>query len=185
MPTAEQLREALEPVRHWYESDDHDPRDDLDILRDVVADLQADRAEVLSLTRLSRLEAGGGGEQRELLRQAMNALGCADKPDPFEKLIGSDLTVWEAMRLESERLWAAYRALSAQPRTEDGNIVAELKRRIGIEGSQKAAAEVLGISEQYLSDILHGRREVSANVARAMGFERIVSFQPLSPSVED
>jgi hypothetical protein len=67
--------------------------------------------------RLSRLEAGGGGEARELLRQALNVLGCADKPDPFEKLIGSDLTVWEAMRLESERLWDAYRALS--PSVED------------------------------------------------------------------
>lgn len=64
---------------------------------------------------------------------------------------------------------------------EDGREMAatELKRRIGIEGSQKNAAAVLGISPAYLSDILLGRREISATVAAALGFERLVVFRAL------
>ena len=38
------LREALEPVLHWYQSDEHKERPLIEIVRDVVADLQEDRA---------------------------------------------------------------------------------------------------------------------------------------------
>lgn len=40
---------ALEPVRHWYESADHEPRDTVDILKVVVTDLQSDRRDVLAM----------------------------------------------------------------------------------------------------------------------------------------
>jgi hypothetical protein len=53
-PVGEGLREALEPVRHWYESDEHEPRADIEIVRDIVADLQHDRAENLSLRKDAR-----------------------------------------------------------------------------------------------------------------------------------
>lgn len=42
--------------------------------------------------------------------------------------------------------------------------------------SQKKLAEQIGISPQYLSDILKGRREVSESVAEKLGFERVVTF---------
>jgi transcriptional regulator with XRE-family HTH domain len=42
--------------------------------------------------------------------------------------------------------------------------------------TQKDVAKDLGISPQYLSDILKGRREISAEVARRLGFERVVTF---------
>lgn len=45
-------------------------------------------------------------------------------------------------------------------------------------GSQKAAAKSLGISPQYLADVLMMRREVSANLSATLGYDRIVRFKP-------
>lgn len=42
--------------------------------------------------------------------------------------------------------------------------------------NQKTVAEQLGISPQYLSDILRGRREITGEVASKLGFERVVTF---------
>ena len=53
------------------------------------------------------------GEALELLRQAMNALGCADKNDPLEPIADNGMTVWDGMKAESERLWQHYRKLLA------------------------------------------------------------------------
>lgn len=44
------------------------------------------------------------------------------------------------------------------------------------EKSQKALAKELGISESYLSDILNGRRCISEEVAKRLGYERQVRF---------
>jgi hypothetical protein len=41
------LLAVLAPVLDWYQSDEHPDRPTLDILRDIVADLQTDRAENL------------------------------------------------------------------------------------------------------------------------------------------
>lgn len=55
----EALRGEVEPVRHWYESDEHSPRSDVEVLKDIVADLQSDRAENLKLrARVAALEEG-------------------------------------------------------------------------------------------------------------------------------
>lgn len=53
-PTADSdvLREALEPVLHWYQSDEHPERPLLDIVADVVADLQHDRTEALQCAQM-------------------------------------------------------------------------------------------------------------------------------------
>ena len=42
------LTAVLEPVMGWYQSDEHPQRDLLEILRDVVSDLQTDRATALA-----------------------------------------------------------------------------------------------------------------------------------------
>ena len=47
------IRQAIEPVIDWYQSDEEHPRLTLDIIKDIVADLQSDRAEVLRLRRKS------------------------------------------------------------------------------------------------------------------------------------
>lgn len=44
----EAVRDALEPVWHWYQSDEHTERPLAEIVADVVADLQQDRAFVLN-----------------------------------------------------------------------------------------------------------------------------------------
>ena len=44
---ADAIREALEPVLHWYQSDEHPDRSTAEIVRDIVADLQRDRAAVV------------------------------------------------------------------------------------------------------------------------------------------
>jgi len=51
--------------------------------------------------------------------------------------------------------------------------------------SQKVVAAELGISPQYLSDILKGRREISTEVARRLGFERVVTYVRFDHSGED
>jgi transcriptional regulator with XRE-family HTH domain len=51
------------------------------------------------------------------------------------------------------------------------NFIRALKQRIRETGSQKKAAESLGISAQYFNDLLRGRREPSENVLKELGFE--------------
>lgn len=48
----------------------------------------------------------------------------------------------------------------------------ELKRRVAV-SSQKAVAEQLEITPQYLSDILNGRRDLSDNIIFKLGFVKI------------
>ena len=43
-------------------------------------------------------------------------------------------------------------------------------------GSQNSVAARLGVTPSYLSDIRSGRREVSAEVARKLGYRREVFF---------
>ena len=45
------------------------------------------------------------------------------------------------------------------------------------EGSQYAAAERLGISPAYLSDILSGARSISDKVANKLGYSKISMFE--------
>lgn len=50
--------------------------------------------------------------------------------------------------------------------------------RLGVRttGSQKKVAESLGISPQYLNDVLAGRREISEALAERLGYRRIVLY---------
>lgn len=51
------------------------------------------------------------------------------------------------------------------------DIVRILKRMVDRAGSQKQAAHELGISAQYLNDLIQGRREPSDNVLEKIGLE--------------
>lgn len=42
--------------------------------------------------------------------------------------------------------------------------------------TQKEAAKNIGVSEQFLSDVLKGRREISERLASKLGFRRTVRF---------
>lgn len=50
--------------------------------------------------------------------------------------------------------------------------IEELKRRVAV-SSQKAVAEQLDITPQYLSDILNGRRGLSDNIVFKLGFVKV------------
>jgi plasmid maintenance system antidote protein VapI len=56
------------------------------------------------------------------------------------------------------------------------DMVEMLRDYIRERGTQKMAAQSLGISSPFLSDILLGKREVSDNVARKLGFSKIHLF---------
>lgn len=43
--------------------------------------------------------------------------------------------------------------------------------------SQSEAAQEIGITQQYLSDILNGNRQISDTVAQKLGYHRVVMFQ--------
>jgi hypothetical protein len=45
-----------------------------------------------------------------------------------------------------------------------------------LESSQTKIAAQLGITVQYLNDILHGKRIVSSNVAKSIGWKRLTVF---------
>lgn len=54
-----------------------------------------------------------------------------------------------------------------------------IRQKVQEAGSQAGAAKFLDISPAYLSDILNGNRKVSDEVARKLGYRRVVAFEPL------
>jgi hypothetical protein len=55
---------------------------------------------------------------------------------------------------------------------EDG-MLAILRAMVKELGNQQAVATVLGVSPQYISDVLHKRRQIGTGLARALGYEAI------------
>jgi hypothetical protein len=52
-----------------------------------------------------------------------------------------------------------------------------LNNEIRKAGSQAAFADSHGISRQYLTDVLKGRRDISGKILDALGLAKIVEFQ--------
>lgn len=52
------------------------------------------------------------------------------------------------------------------------NAIRILQRKVDAAGSQKLAAKELGISPQYLNDLLQQRRECSDKILEKLGLER-------------
>lgn len=53
-----------------------------------------------------------------------------------------------------------------------GDVFAELHRRVAASPSKKQAAADLGISPQYLNDLIKGQRPITDQLAAAMGFPK-------------
>jgi hypothetical protein len=62
---------VLSPVMDWYQSDEQPPRDPLDIIRDIVSDLQADRKAALVASSAAR-------DALELCHQ-IERCGCSEE----------------------------------------------------------------------------------------------------------
>lgn len=55
-------------------------------------------------------------------------------------------------------------------------LLERLRRKAARAGSQKALAGALGVTEAYLSEVLHGRREPGPTMLRALGLRRVVVY---------
>ena len=60
------------------------------------------------------------------------------------------------------------------------DVYAAMRSRIGAAGSQVAYAGRIGVSPQFLSDVLNGRRDVPAAVLTDLGLRRITRFVRVS-----
>ena len=52
-----------------------------------------------------------------------------------------------------------------------------LETAVNISGSQKVFAKQAGISEQYLSDVLNGRRDIGDKLLKWFGLERVTYYR--------
>jgi plasmid maintenance system antidote protein VapI len=57
-------------------------------------------------------------------------------------------------------------------------LLTQLKARVAA-STQKDVAKALKVSPQYLNDVLNERRGISYKLARAMGFKRRTTFDPV------
>lgn len=58
-----------------------------------------------------------------------------------------------------------------------------LRKRVDAQ-SQAAVAAELGITQGYLSDILNGNRALGPKILKALGFKKVVVFEPIRKSDE-
>lgn len=56
-------------------------------------------------------------------------------------------------------------------------VIRKLLALIEEKGTAKAAAESLGVSQQYLSDVIKGRRDPGAKLLSAMGLQSRVVYE--------
>lgn len=64
--------------------------------------------------------------------------------------------------------------------TDTKEFVLALAALTRIEGSQTKLAKNLGVSPQYLHDVLSFRREPGKKILGAMGFERVVLYRKVN-----
>lgn len=53
-----------------------------------------------------------------------------------------------------------------------------LQTRVDAAGGQKAFADQIGVSPQYVCDCLKGRRDIGKSIANALGYEPVTMYQP-------
>lgn len=61
--------------------------------------------------------------------------------------------------------------------SSEEKVVAELRRQVQTYETQKALAEALGYSPQFLSDVLRQRRGIPDALATKLGYRRVVLFE--------
>ena len=54
-----------------------------------------------------------------------------------------------------------------------------LRNAIERAGSQAAFAAKHDLSPSYISDLLAGRREISDHIARLLGYQRVIRYEPI------
>ena len=59
-----------------------------------------------------------------------------------------------------------------------------LRKRVDDAGSQKKLAEQLGIGAPYLHDLLAGNRPITPLIARKLGYQIVIRFDPITEALE-
>lgn len=59
------------------------------------------------------------------------------------------------------------------------DVCRELQEQCNAAGSQKAWAQANGLSAAYVNDVFRGRREPGESICAALGFRRIVLYEPV------
>ena len=57
------------------------------------------------------------------------------------------------------------------------SVIRKLRQLIAEKGTAKAAAQFLGVSSQYLSDVLKGRRDPGDKILSSMGLQSRVVYE--------
>lgn len=65
-------------------------------------------------------------------------------------------------------------------KTEE-NILNKLKKAIKDDGSQAAYAERLGLSEQYISDVVRGKRSIGGRILKDLNYTKITRYVEITP----
>lgn len=60
-----------------------------------------------------------------------------------------------------------------------------LRHAVEASGSQKAFADQHALSEQYVGDVLHGRRDPGQKILAALGYERLVFYRQRERDYDD
>ena len=55
--------------------------------------------------------------------------------------------------------------------------LAAVRRAVASHGTERAAALHLGVSPQYLNDVLHARRQPGPKLLKALGMEKVVTYK--------
>ena len=62
-------------------------------------------------------------------------------------------------------------------RIDEDRVLNMVRIGIQVEGSQKAYAKRVKLSESYLSDMLNRRRDISPRILKHLGLERVVYYR--------
>jgi DNA-binding transcriptional regulator YdaS (Cro superfamily) len=58
-------------------------------------------------------------------------------------------------------------------------VARELLAQCSAAGGQQAWAQAHGLSLAYVNDVLHGRRQPGKRICAALGFRRVVLYEPV------
>lgn len=64
-----------------------------------------------------------------------------------------------------------------------GDLIDLLRREVEAT-SQSAFARKAGVQQSLISNILHGKERMGPKVAKALGYQRVVTWEPLQPNSE-
>ena len=61
-------------------------------------------------------------------------------------------------------------------------VIARLRAKCEVIGGQNKWAAKYGISSQYISDVLRGRREPGEAILKSLKLKKVVTYSPLTPN---